>query len=140
MDIISKTVDASVDNLYEVLGFIEENLEAHNASMKDINVISVAAEEMYANIAMYAYQDSDNPKEATIEMEFVDDSVIITFIDSGMPFNPLAKEDPDVHAKAEDRGIGGLGIYMVKKSMNECKYEYKDSKNIFSMRKVIKQW
>ena len=96
MDIISKTVDASVDNLYEVLGFIEENLEAHETSMKDINVISVAAEEMYANIAMYAYQEDAESKQATIEIEFIDNSVIITFVDSGMPFNPLEKEDPDI--------------------------------------------
>ena len=137
MDTKERTFEATVDNLHEALNFIEEELETHGASMKATNVILVSAEEIYANVAMYAYEGRQlgNCKIIT---EFEDDSIKITFIDSGMPFNPLAKIDPDVHAAIEDRGIGGLGIYMVKNTMDECTYAYENEQNIFSMKRTIK--
>lgn len=139
MDIVEKTVDAKVDNLHEVLEFLEIELEKHDASMKLINVISIAAEEMYANVCMYAYPDSSTIGKCTITIGFDENGANISFIDDGIPFNPLAKADPNIHATAEERGIGGLGIYMVKQSMDDCTYERTtDGKNIFTMRKAIK--
>lgn len=75
----------------------------------------------------------------TVRVEVVEEplSVVITFIDQGVPYDPLAKEDPDVTLSAEERDIGGLGIYIVKKNMNEITYEYKDGKNILKIRKEI---
>lgn len=138
MEYLEKTVEAKVENLHEVLGFLEEQLEIHEASMKVINVMSISLEEMYANVCMYAYAEQDNIGDCTIRIGFDGDIADVSLIDSGLEFDPLAKDDPNIHAAAEDRGIGGLGIFMVKKYMDECKYERVDGKNIFTMRKAIK--
>ena len=136
MEVIEKTFEAKIDNLHEVLGFVEEQLEAHEAMMKVITITNISLEEMYANVCMYAYDG--NPGPCTIKIWFEGNDAFISLIDEGMPFDPLAKEDPDIHASAEERGIGGLGIYMVKEYMDECTYERIDDKNIFTMRKAIK--
>lgn len=135
---MEKTFVAKVDNLHEVLGFLEEQLESFGASMKVINVMSISLEEMYANVCLYAYETPNTDNLCTIDI-WLDENqnANVKLIDSGMPFNPLQKDDPDVHASVEDRGIGGLGIYMVKEYMDECTYERIDDKNIFVMRKKI---
>lgn len=139
MDIVEKTVEAKVDNLHEVLEFLEVELEKRGASMKMINVISVAAEEMYANVCMYAYPNKKIAGECTVGIWFDGNDANIMLIDNGIPFNPLEKADPNIHATAEERGIGGLGIYMVKQSMDDCTYERTDDgQNVFTMRKAIK--
>ena len=99
--------------------------------------IEVAAEEIFINIASYAY--APDKGRATVRVEVSPDpvTVTITFIDQGMPYDPLAKEDPDVTLKAEDRPVGGLGIFMVKKTMDDVTYEYKDGKNILRIKKNI---
>ena len=137
-------IAAKVDNLQDVLDFIDAELEANDCSMKAQMQLDIAVEEMYVNIAHYAYTDTDVPEEertATVSIDFVDrdagKSVRISLADRGMPYDPLAKEDPDVTLSAEERQIGGLGIYMVKKSMDEVSYEYKDGRNIFTMVKSI---
>ena len=135
-DIIERTFDATTEKLHEVIGFVEEQLEGNDASMKAVMTITVALEEMFVNIAHYAYHDA--PGKATIGVSFDGDDAIITLKDNGIPFDPLAKEDPDVTAKAEDRQIGGLGIYMVKNSMDHCRYERRGSENYFEMRKNIR--
>lgn len=138
MEVLEKTFEATIENLHPVLDLLEAELESHDASMKMINVICVAAEEMYANVAMYAYADKEKPGDCSISIWFENDIVSIKFVDSGVPFNPLAKTDPNIHATVEERGIGGLGIYMVKETMDDCSYERIDGKNIFVMRKAIK--
>ena len=135
-DIIERTFDATIDKLPEVIGFVEEQLEMQGASMKAIMTISVALEEMFVNIAHYAYPDGTG--KATVGVSFDGDNVSISLRDKGISFDPLAKEDPDVTAKAEDRQIGGLGIYMVKNSMDSCFYERKGDENYFVMTKKIK--
>ena len=136
MEVIEKTFEAKIDNLHEVLGFVEEQLEIHEASMKIITITNISLEEMYANVCMYAYDGQSGP--CTIKIWFDGNDANISLIDNGIPFDPLAKEDPDIHAKAEERGIGGLGIYMVKEYMDECTYERVNDQNIFTMRKAIK--
>ena len=138
MDIVEKTFEAKVDNLHDVLGFLEEQLESHGASMKVINLMSISMEEMFANVCMYAYADSKTQGDCTIRIWFNDNDANVMIIDNGMEFNPLAKEDPNIHLTAEERDVGGLGIYMVKEYMYECTYERKDNQNIFVMRKAIK--
>lgn len=131
-------IAATVENIEVVTDFVNEQLEALDCPMKAQMQIDVAIDELFGNIAHYAY----NPEvgDATVRVEVIDDplAVVITFIDKGVPYDPLAKEDPDITLSAEERGIGGLGIFMVKKSMDEITYEYKDGQNILAIKKNLK--
>ena len=98
--------------------------------------MDIAVEEIFVNIASYAYEGKEGPSEIIFELN--DKVAEITFIDSGIPYDPLAKEDPDITLSAEQRQIGGLGIFMVKKSMDDMKYEYSDGKNKLTLFKRIK--
>ena len=131
------TVDATVDNLNKVLAFIDEQLEANNCPMRVMLEIDVAAEEIFVNVASYAYTSGIGSVAIEVNFEEQPKAVAIRFIDSGIPYNPLEKEDPDVTLPAEKRGIGGLGVFMVKKSMDEVTYEYKDGKNHLTIRKFF---
>ena len=131
------TVDATVDNLSKVLAFIDEQLEANNCPMRVMLEIDVAAEEIFVNVASYAYTSGVGSVAIEVNFEEHPKAVAIRFIDSGIPYNPLEKEDPDVTLPAEKRGIGGLGVFMVKKSMDEVTYEYKDGKNHLTIRKFF---
>lgn len=130
------TVQAVSDNLNQVQAFIDERLEKLGCKMKVQFQIDVAVEEIFVNIANYAYASATGM--ADISIADSDDSVIITFTDSGKAYNPLENPDPDTTLSAEDREIGGLGIFMVKKSMDDMSYERKDGKNILSITKKIK--
>ena len=131
------TIAATVENIGAVTDFVDEQLEALDCPMKAQMQINIAIDELFGNIAHYAY----NPDvgEATVRVEVIEEplSVVITFIDGGVPYDPLSADDPDVTLSAEERGIGGLGIFMVKKSMDEISYRYEDGKNILSIRKNI---
>ena len=115
---------------------MEEILESNDVSFGDINKINLAFEEIFVNIANYAYKDKVG--EVIIQVELKDDNCVINFIDEGVMFNPLEREEPDVSLKAEERKIGGLGIFLVKKIMDDVKYERVDGKNIFSITKKIR--
>ena len=130
-------VEAKLDNLDEVLAFIDTRLEEIECPMKTQMQIDVAVEELFVNIANYAYTPEVGP--ATIQFSLDDDPrrARITFIDHGIPYNPLEKADPDITLSVEERAIGGLGIYMVKKSMDDMQYEYKDSQNILTIWKAV---
>lgn len=131
------TIAATVENIETVTDFVNEQLEAMDCPMKAQMQIDIAIDELFGNIAHYAY----NPEigKATVRVEVIEDplSVIITFIDNGIPYDPLAKADPDTTLSAEERDIGGLGIYMVKKSMDDITYEYKDGHNILKIKKNL---
>ena len=131
------TVKAELDMLDEVIAFVEEQLEAADCPMKTQMQISVAVEELFVNIAHYAYPPKTG--DATITMEIKGDPIYaeIIFEDTGVPYNPLEKPDPDITVSAEERPIGGLGIFMVKKSMDAMLYEYTDGKNIVTIRKTL---
>ena len=133
-------VDARVEKLDEVMAFVEGELEAAAVSMKATMAITLSVEEVFVNIAHYAYKDSA-AKEcyADIGMEFSESpkSVTITFTDEGRPYNPLEREDPDITLSAEERGIGGLGIFLVKKNMDCVSYEYRDGKNVLTTKKNL---
>ncbi len=128
---------ATVENIETVTDFVNEQLEALDCPMKTQMQIDIAIDELFGNIAHYAY----NPEigQATVRVEVIEKplAVIITFIDNGFPYNPLAKDDPDTTLSAEEREIGGLGIYMVKKFMDEITYEHKDGQNILKIKKHI---
>ena len=131
------TVEAKTTNIEAVTDFVNEQLEALDCPMKAQMQIDIAIDELFGNIAHYAY----NPEigKATVRVEVIEDplAVTITFIDNGIPYDPLAKADPDTTLSAEEREIGGLGIYMVKKSMDDITYEYKDGQNILTIKKKI---
>ena len=131
------TIAATVENIEAVTNFVNEQLEALDCPIKAQMQIDIAIDELFGNIAHYAY----NPQigQATVRVEVVEEplSVTITFIDNGIPYDPLKKDDPDVTCSLEEREIGGLGIYMVKKSMDEITYEYKDGQNILKIKKNL---
>ena len=140
MSIKELTVEADVKNLDKVLLFLGERLDALGCSPRAKMQIEVALEEIFVNVASYAYEKSE--RETDIVSISVENSteplrVEVTITDSGIPFDPLAKEDPDVTLTAEQRKIGGLGIYMVKKSMDQVRYEYRDGKNVLTFRKDL---
>lgn len=131
------TIAATVENIEVVTDFVNQQLEELACPMKAQMQINIAIDELFSNIAHYSY----NPEigQATVRVEVIENplAVSITFIDNGVPYDPLSKEDPDLTLSAEERQIGGLGIYMVKKSMDEITYEYKDGQNILSIKKCI---
>ncbi len=126
------TTEASIAQLDEVIDFIDAVLEEHDCPMKIMTQINIAAEEIFVNIAHYS-----GSEKATITISESDGMAEITFTDSGRPYNPLEKADPDVTLSAEERDIGGLGIYIVKKTMDSVSYNYRDGCNIFTMCKRI---
>ena len=131
------TVEAKDENLAQVMAFIDGQLETLDCPPKTQMQIDVAAEEIFVNIAHYAYAPETGPATIRVETAPEQRTVTITFLDGGVPYNPLAKPDPDVTLSAEERQIGGLGIYMVKKSMDEVQYEYRNGQNVFMMKKAL---
>lgn len=131
------TINATVENIEKVTAFVDEQLEALGCPMKAQMQIDIAIDELFSNIAHYAYNPEVGP--ATVRVEVTRDplAVVVTFIDKGKQYDPLAKEDPDVTLSAEERDIGGLGIYIVKKSMDDISYEYRDGQNILRIKKNI---
>ena len=131
------TIEAKTSNIEAVTDFVNEQLEALDCPMKAQMQIDIAIDELFSNIAHYAY----NPEigQATVRVEVIEDplAVTITFIDNGVPYDPLANADPDTTLSAEEREIGGLGIYMVKKSMDDITYEYKAGQNILTIKKNL---
>jgi anti-sigma regulatory factor (Ser/Thr protein kinase) len=131
------TIKADIANLAKVMAFIEGALEDTDCNIKTSMQISIAVEELFVNVAHYAYAPGTG--DVTISVKIHDDPGMaeITFKDRGIPYNPLVKDDPDVTLSAEKRRIGGLGIYMVKKSMDLMKYEYTDGCNIVTICKYF---
>lgn len=131
------TIAALVENIDAVTDFVNEQLEALDCPMKAQTQIDIAIDELFGNIAHYAYTPDVGP--ATVRVEVTEEplSVMITFIDGGVPYDPLTADDPDTTLSAEERAVGGLGIFMVKKIMDEIAYRYEDGKNILTIRKKI---
>jgi len=130
-------IEAVKDNITEVLGFIDEQLESTGCSPKTLMQIDLAAEEIFVNIAEYAYDPETGPATVRVEVKPDGSAVIITFIDHGVPYDPLAKEDPDVTLSAAERKVGGLGIFLVKKNMDNIKYKYVNGSNILTIIKKL---
>ena len=132
-----KTFPAKVDALSDVLGFVDQTLESYECPMKIQMAICVAIEEVFVNVAHYAYGDGEG--DVTFSIGFNAQSREITFrmTDKGTPFDPLQKPDPDITLSAEDREIGGLGIFITKKTMNTVTYAYENGENVLTMIKKI---
>ena len=134
---MNKTFPAKTDALLDVLAFVEEMLEQHECSMKIQTAICVAIEEVFVNVARYAYGDGEG--DVTLKIGFEEETRNVTFqlVDKGIPFDPLKKPDPDITLSAEDREIGGLGIFITKKTMDTVTYAYENGENILTMIKKI---
>lgn len=131
------TVDAAVENIKVVTDFVTAELETLGCPRRAQLQIAVAIDELFGNIAKYAYSPQVGSATVRLDVEREPLSVIITFIDNGRPFNPLEQTEPDIHAPAEDRPIGGLGIFLVKKTMDLVEYEYRDGQNILRIKKNL---
>ncbi|MCL2378344.1 MAG: GNAT family N-acetyltransferase [Defluviitaleaceae bacterium] len=139
-------ISANTENLKQVQCFVKRELESANCTETLLNQVSVAVEEIFVNIASYAYNPTINevptvksaPEigSAIIQVD-INDEIIIRFEDRGIPFNPTKKEDPDTNKDLEEREEGGLGIYIVKQTMDDILYRYKSGRNILTIRKKI---
>lgn len=131
------TLDATIENIDRVTDFVNEQLEEIDCPMKIQMQIDIAIDELFSNIAHYAYHPETGPATVCVEVQKEPACVVITFVDHGIPYDPLAKHDPDTTLSAEEREIGGLGIYLVKQSMDDVRYEYKDGQNILRIVKAL---
>ena len=131
------TLRACVDNLQKVRAFVGSFLEPVNCSAEDRYQLCLVVDELFTNIASYAYGPEGGC--ATIQLEFdgVLRTVRVTMIDQGMPFNPLEREDPEIMESIDDRPIGGLGIFIMKQTMDSVSYDYADGQNIVSFSKRL---
>lgn len=132
------TVPALTEELDTVLQFVQNELDQMHCASKICNQIAIAVEEIFVNIAHYAYRPDVG--DATIRCQISTakpPKITIEFLDSGKPYDPLKNADPDTTLSADERDIGGLGIFMVKRLMDDVTYEYKHGKNILTIQKLV---
>ena len=131
------TVDAMIENMNTVTAFVDDFLDQIDCPMKSRIQINIVIDEIFGNICHYAYKDSVGAVTVRVESGNTPKAVFLTFTDNGIPYNPLDTEDPDITLSSEERKIGGLGIYLVKKNMDEMKYEYVNQQNRLWMEKRL---
>jgi sigma-B regulation protein RsbU (phosphoserine phosphatase) len=135
--VVNKTFPAKLDALDDVLGFVDQTLESCECPVKSQTAICVALEEIFVNIAHYAYGGKEGDVELSIGFDAANRTVTFCMRDKGIPFDPLNKPDPDITLSAEEREVGGLGIFIVKKTMDTVTYAYQNGENILTMMKKI---
>lgn len=131
------TVEAVVENLQQVIDFATEQLESRDCSMKTVMQTELVIEEIFVNIANYAYNPEIGLTTFCVEFENNPNAAVMTFIDNGKPYNPLERIDPDTTLDIDERDIGGLGIFLVKKNVDEISYRFEDGQNILTMKKFF---
>lgn len=131
------TVDAMIENMNTVTAFVDDFLDQIACPMKSRIQINIVIDEIFGNICHYAYKNSVGAVTVRVESGNTPKAVFLTFTDNGIPYNPLDTEDPDITLSSEERKIGGLGIYLVKKNMDEMKYEYVNQQNRLWMEKRL---
>lgn len=131
------TLDAAKANLNEAIAFIDGQLDKTGCPAKSRMHIELAAEEIFVNIAEYAYAPGSGTVTIVLDTANNGTEVVITFSDSGIPYDPLAKKDPDLTLSSNDREVGGLGIFLIRKYMDDIRYEYKDGRNHLTITKKI---
>lgn len=131
------TVDAMIENMNTVTAFVDDFLDQIACPMKSRIQINIVIDEIFGNICHYAYKDSVGAVTVRVESGNTPKAVFLTFTDNVIPYNPLDTEDPDITSSSEERKIGGLGIYLVKKNMDEMKYEYVNQQNRLWMEKRL---
>nr|WP_264475411.1 ATP-binding protein [Blautia glucerasea] len=126
-----------IENMNTVTAFVDDFLNQIACPMKSRIQINIVIDEIFGNICHYAYKDSVGAVTVRVESGNTPKAVFLTFTDNGIPYNPLDTEDPDITLSSEERKIGGLGIYLVKKNMDEMKYEYVNQQNRLWMEKRL---
>ena len=136
-DIYNLSIPATIDSLEEVLNFVNGFIQEIGVSPKIEMQLDIAVEELFVNIAHYAYKKDIGNADISLQITNDPKAITIEFRDSGKPFNPLEREDPDTSLSAEKRNIGGLGIFMAKKSVDEIAYRRENDQNILTIRKYL---
>ena len=131
------TLEALIENIPRAIEFIDEMLEKAGCSIKTQMQIDVAVDELLTNIAMYAYATGKGDMTMRLTMEDDPAAAVITFLDKGVPFNPLDRPEPDTTSPAAERPIGGLGIFLVRKTMDSMTYRRENGFNITTIRKAL---
>ena len=129
------TVEAIVEQIETVTEFVNAELEKLDCPMKARIQLDIAIDEIVSNISYYAYGEKTGSVTVRIEALQEENGVQLMFLDSGVPYDPLTRQDPDISAEIEERKEGGLGIFLVRKTMDDMKYEYKDGQNCLTIRK-----
>lgn len=130
-------VPAKLEQMTRVLSFVDGELEQAGCDERVKTQIEVAVEEIFVNIASYAYPMREGPVTICLQITGAPAAAQIEIRDQGVPYNPLMREDPDITLSVEERGIGGLGIFMVKKTMDEVSYRHEGKSNILTIRKAL---
>ena len=133
----NQTFPAKTEALPDILGFVEETLEGYGCPMKIQMAVCVAIEEVFVNVAHYAYGNGEGDMNLGIGFDEENRTITFRMTDKGVPFDPLQKPDPDITLSAEEREIGGLGIFIAKKTMDSLRYSYENGENILTMIKTI---
>ena len=137
------TLKAVIENLNQVMSFVSDEAKAMGFRKKNVMLIELAADEIFSNIAFYAYKGCEAPGDVEIQIDEAETEegkeFRLTFSDSGIPYDPLSNEEPDITLSAEEREIGGLGIFLVRKKMDDVQYRYEDGKNRLLLIKKLKE-
>ena len=129
--------EAKIDRIPWLTEQVDALLEGLDCPIKAQMQIDVAIDELLANIASYAYETGEGQVTVRFDFQPDDRTVALTFIDKGIPYDPLAKPDPDVALEVEKRSVGGLGIFLVKKTMDDMAYVRQDGRNVLTIFKHI---
>ena len=131
------TIEAMVRNIPTVTEFVDEELDGLNCTPRIQAQINVAIDELFSNIARYAYNPATGPATVRVEVEKNPLAVLVTFIDHGRRYDPLTTKEPDLSLNLLERPAGGLGVFLVRKTMDDVSYEYRDGRNILRIKKHI---
>ena len=134
-DTFEKVFPAKEDALVSVTDFAEEVLDEIGCPANTKTALCVAVEEVFVNIAHYAYGDNEGDVKLAISFSNADKTVTFRISDKGIPFDPLKKPDPDITLSAEDREIGGLGIFITKQTMDSVSYTRENDENVLTLTK-----
>lgn len=129
--------EAKLEDISAATEFVETELEKLDCPMKTVIQMNVAVDEIFSNIVRYGYPKGPGPVKLELIHREDPEAICLRFTDEGIPYNPLKKEDPDITLSAEDRSIGGLGIFMVKKTMDDMRYAYENDRNILTIKKLL---
>lgn len=127
-----------IENLHKITEFVSADLKDRGCSPTVIRKISVVIDEVFGNIVFHGDRRGDGTVTVLEEFEENPPAIALTFIDQNAPFDPLGKADPNTRLPAGKRRIGGLGIFMVKRTVDQIDYEYKDGSNILKIKKYLK--
>ncbi len=134
---VTITLKARKENIEPITEFIDRALEERGCPLRAQMQIRVAIDELVANISQYAYPEGTGEVTVSFDFDETTRTAELTFTDSGIPYDPLKKEDPDVTLSAAERPIGGLGIFLVRKTMDAMQYRRENGKNILTIRKRL---